>query len=120
MGSFLNIIYVRYQAAHQAGFRAVEVAHPYNEDLETLVRVLKETGLKQVTIILSSSPSFQSAKLLIISHNNTILGSAEYRARHQFRSRGPGGRGGNVPGKYEDLTGLLRGAGGQVPAHHGR
>ena len=53
------MIYVRYQAAHKAGFRAVEVAHPYNEDLETLVRVLKETGLKQVMIIQSLSPSFQ-------------------------------------------------------------
>lgn len=38
----------RYRAAHQAGFSAVEVAHPYNEDMETLARVLKETGLKQV------------------------------------------------------------------------
>ena len=38
----------RYRAAHQAGFSAVEVAHPYNEDIEALARVLKETGLKQV------------------------------------------------------------------------
>ena len=38
----------RYRAAHQAGFSAVEVAHPYNEDMEALARVLKETGLKQV------------------------------------------------------------------------
>ena len=49
------MIYVRYHAAHKAGFRAVEVAHPYNEDLETLTRVLEETGLKQVTIIPTSS-----------------------------------------------------------------
>ena len=41
---------LRYQAAHQAGFSAVEVAHPYNEDMGALVRVLKETGLKQVFI----------------------------------------------------------------------
>ena len=43
---------VRYQAAHQAGFSAVEVAHPYNEDMEVLARVLKETGLTQVIRIL--------------------------------------------------------------------
>lgn len=46
--------------------------------------------------------------------------SAQHRARHQFWSWGPSGRGGNVQGKHEDLTGLLQGAGGQVPAHHGR
>ena len=42
------ITLVRYQAAHKAGFSAVEVAHPYNEDMGALVGVLKETGLKQV------------------------------------------------------------------------
>ena len=39
---------VRYRAARQAGFSAVEVAHPYNEDMEALTKVLMETGLKQV------------------------------------------------------------------------
>ena len=39
----------RYRAASQAGFTAVEVAHPYNEDVEDLAAILKENGLKQVS-----------------------------------------------------------------------
>ena len=49
-----------------------------------------------------------------------MSGSAQHGAGHQLWSRGQGGRGGPVPGEHEDLPGLLRGAGGQIPAHHGR
>ena len=54
----------RYRAAHKAGFSAVEVAHPYNDDMEVLARVLKETGLTQVIRI--PSPVTDSDNLIHI------------------------------------------------------
>ena len=57
---------------------------------------------------------------LILTIWYTMSGSAQHGARHQLWSRGPGRRGGPVPGEHEDLPGLLRGAGGQIPAHYGR
>ena len=40
----------RYKAAKSAGFSAVECAFPYNEDLDSLVQALAETGLEQVLL----------------------------------------------------------------------
>lgn len=48
----------RYRAAAAAGFSAVEVAHPYTEHTDTLVKVLQETGLKQVLINTAPGTNF--------------------------------------------------------------